>query len=216
MNKTFIKKESPIWLILALPVIFLLIYSDQLPARVPIHWNARGEVDGYGSPYLLVLLNVGVYLLLLLVPKIDPRKRNYALFQDSYYKLRFILAVFVTGLTVTIFLNGLGYAIDVARVVGLGVLLLLAFIGNYLTTIRPNWFVGIRTPWTLSSDTVWKKTHQLVGKLWFFGGLAGFLVGLFLAGAYLFYLLVGIALVLGLGSVIISFVIYRQHVPKHE
>ncbi|CAN5920655.1 hypothetical protein BH24BAC1_BH24BAC1_30840 [soil metagenome] len=204
------------WVLLALPVIFLLAVGDQLPARVPIHWNVRGEADGYGSPFMLVLLNVGLYLLLLLVPKIDPRKRNYALFQESYYKLRIILAVFVTLLTGTILLNGLGYAIDVARVVGLSVLLLLAFIGNYLTTIRPNWFVGIRTPWTLSNDTVWKRTHQLVGKLWFFGGLAGFLLGLFLHTEFLLFLVLGLALVLGLGSVIISFVIYKKHVPNHE
>lgn len=164
MNTTFFKKEAPIWVVLALPVVLLLVMGDQLPARVPIHWNAQGEVDGYGSPYWLPALNVGLYLLLLLVPKINPRKRNYALFQDSYYKLRFVIAVFLTGLTVTILLNGLGYDINVAKVVGLSVLLLLALIGNYLSTIRPNWFMGIRTPWTLSSDAVWKQTHQLVGK----------------------------------------------------
>ena len=118
------------------------------------------------------LVILGLTVLFNALPKVDPRRENYAKFLDSYWLIANAILVF-TGLAHGLIIaNGLGYTVQVDRLLPLAVGLLLAFLGNYLTRVEPNWFIGVRTPWTLSSDTVWRKVHRTAGWLFVIAGLA--------------------------------------------
>ena len=147
----------------------------RLPPTVATHWNLNGTPDGYSSrawalsiiPIVLVAMTVVFNVL----PKIDPRRENYAKFLSSYWLIANAVIVFLLVAHGMIIAAGLGFSVKVDRLMPLGVGLLFVFLGNYLTRVEPNWFIGIRTPWTLSSDTVWRRTHRTGGALMVIGGL---------------------------------------------
>lgn len=210
MTKEFIKKEIIILCVLIAPIIYMLIVWKQIPEQVPIHFNLKGEADNYGSKYLFPLLHIGLYLLLLILPKIDPRKKNYEIFSSTYFKLRFVLILFFSVIIFLIITNGIGMHVNMERILVTGLLLLFTIMGNYLGNIRPNWFIGIRTPWTLENETVWKKTHFMAGKLWFWAGLAGLVLSFFLTGRILHYIIIAIVLIISITPLVYSFIIFKK------
>ena len=147
----------------------------RLPETVATHWNLQGMPDGYSSRFWAVavmpLVTLGLWGLFNVLPKVDPKRENYAKFLDSYWLIANAVLVFTGVADALILANGLGYTVQVDRLLPLGIGLLFAFLGNYLTRVEPNWFVGVRTPWTLSSDAVWRKTHRTAGWLFVVGGL---------------------------------------------
>jgi uncharacterized membrane protein len=179
-NKTPMKKEHLqqhllAGLILLAPVVYLLIVWNTLPERIAIHWNAQGQADGYGSRSTLLALaglNVGIYLLLVFLPRIDPRRQNVALSSPTYIKIRIATVVLMSIVLMAAVLMNQGVQIDMLKIIFISTLVFFAILGNYFSRVRPNYFVGIRTPWTLENDTVWRKTHQMAGKLWFWTSLA--------------------------------------------
>jgi immunity protein, SdpI family len=160
-------------------IIFSLISSlylfQQMPEKIPTHWNFQGEVDNWGSSSSHVLtINLtmlGLYLLFLALPYIDPRKKRYEQFQKIYHTFKNIMILFFAVIFFLTNLNAAGYPVNVSTYIPLMVGLLFIIIGNYMAKIKMNWFMGIRTPWTLSSEEVWNKTHQLGGKLFMLSGL---------------------------------------------
>lgn len=152
---------------------------NQAPDRVPMHWNARGEVDGWGGKleglFLLPGIAVGIYALLRFIPLLDPGRENYKQFAGAYAGIRWSVTGLMVVIHAAVLAYVLGYRPNMGMVVGGSTGLLLLFIGNLMSKIRPNWFVGIRTPWTLSSKLSWTKTHRVGG--WVFiaiGCLIGF------------------------------------------
>ncbi len=147
----------------------------RLPETVATHWSLQGTPDGYSSrlwaaavmPFATLCLT-GLFNVL---PKMDPRRENYAKFLSSYWLIANAVLAFSGLAHVLILANALGYTVQVDRLVPVGLGLLFAFLGNYLTRVEPNWFVGVRTPWTLSSDTVWRKVHRTAGWLFVIAGL---------------------------------------------
>src|SRR5881396_3458795 len=163
-------------LVVAFLAVALSIWAHpQLPPTVATHWNLNGTPDGYSSrawalsiiPIVLVAMTVVFNVL----PKIDPRHENYAKFLSSYWLIANAIIVFLLVAHGMIIAAGLGFSVKVDRLMPLGVGLLFIFLGNYLTRVESNWFIGIRTPWTLSSDAVWRKTHRTAGWLFVIGGL---------------------------------------------
>ncbi|MEX2317249.1 MAG: DUF1648 domain-containing protein [Pirellulales bacterium] len=174
--------ELPQLLIIA-SVFALSIWAwQQLPERIPVHWNIRGEVDGYGSKFVGLLLMpmviVATYVLMAVIPLIDPRRANYPSFQKAYSAIRFAVLLFFAAIHAAIVAASFGPRLNMTYVMlpALGVLFLV--IGNFMSKIRPNWFVGVRTPWTLSSRLSWDKTHRLAGWLFLLMGLLFFVVAL--------------------------------------
>jgi len=169
------KKEAIIWLILLLPFIYSLIVWNKLPDQVPTHFDVKGEPDDYsGKAFALLLLpvmNVVIYVILFFIPRIDPRKKNYAAFGSSYQNIRMLIHVFFAGIFIFITQTTSGGQPLKLNAFLSGMLLFFALLGNYMRTVRSNFFVGIRTPWTLSNDMVWRKTHELGGKIWFYTGI---------------------------------------------
>jgi len=170
------RTELPQWALIAGMFFLAAITWGWAPERIPVHWNVAGQVDRYGGKVegllLPPLLALGIYLLMLLLPRIDPGHKNYALFQGAYATIRVAIVTLQAGLYGVTHLALRGCPVDVSTVVPMAVGGLLVILGNLMGKIRPNWFVGVRTPWTLSSKESWVKTHRLTGWLFIVAGLA--------------------------------------------
>ncbi len=161
-----------------------------MPEQMASHWNFKGEADGYTSrefgvfffPFLISL----IALLLFFVPKIDPLKKNIEKFKDDYEMFIVWFTVFFFYLYVLTLLWNMGIAFNMNMVLMPGFGLFFYFIGNLIEKAKRNFFIGIRTPWTLSSDKVWDKTHQLGGKLYKTIGILAFISIFFSDYAFFF------------------------------
>lgn len=177
--------DWPLLLLIALSLAAGWFVYPHLPPRIPVHWGLNGQPNGYGPPWMGAffggLLALGVYLLFAILPLVDPRRRNYESFRPFYRLLRWLVVLFLLLLGALTMSAGLGDHPPVKTIVPLGVSLLIVLIGNFLGKVKPNWFVGIRTPWTLSSEEVWRRTHRFAAPLWVAGGIA-MLVSAFLPG----------------------------------
>jgi len=164
----------PVGLFLTSIIIWLLSYAN-LPAEIPRQWDFSGQISNYSSKLLLFLLlhgvMLGVYLLLLAAPKIDPKKTNYAYFRKGYYMMLNSILTLFFAINMGLLYVGLGNTLAVHSLVGPLIGMLFIVIGNYMPQIKPNYFIGIRLPWTLANEIVWRKTHQLGGKMFFLGGI---------------------------------------------
>ena len=157
------------------------------------HWNAKGQVDGYMSKFwglfLMPIVLLIMLFLFILIPRIDPLKKNIEKFRkyfDLFIVLITLFMFYVYGLTL---LWNIGKRFDMSLAIIPAVALLFYFIGVMLEKSKRNWFIGIRTPWTLSSDKVWDKTHILGGKLYKIAGVIAIL-GLFSSKYYIWFIIV--------------------------
>jgi len=200
-------------MILAAVLAGLVVWS-RLPDPMASHWSANDQVNGYISKFwgvfLMPLVTLGMFLLFLLIPNIDPLKANIAKFRGVFNAFIACIVGFMLYIHALTLLWNLGYTsfgISKALLPALGLLLIL--IGNLMRQAKRNWFIGIRTPWTLSSDTVWDKTHQL-GAILFMASGALALIGPFFGGVTAFWLffvpLMGSTVFL----VIYSYLLYRR------
>ena len=206
------RKWLPLVVIVATIAFSAAVYR-RLPDPMVIHWNAAGEPDGYGSrafgTFLLPFVILFIWGLLLVLPKVDPRRANIEQFRDSY-DLLVIAVVSVTCLLhVGILGSALGWPIQVGRLVPLAIGGLFLVLGTLLPRFKSNFFFGIRTPWTLSSETVWARTHRV-------GGTAMMVVGalLVLAGvlgtARWLYVAIGGAAALVVVVLVYSYAAWRS------
>lgn len=139
-----------------------------LPDTMAVHWGMEG-VNGYASKFNAMLLLLGImiftYVLLTITPKIDPKKKNYDKFSKGYMIINYSVVVLLFLVNMLVIGVGLGYDIPMNSTPLILVGLLFIVIGNYLPQCKPNYFVGIKTPWTLSNEEVWRKTHRFSGKV---------------------------------------------------
>ncbi len=210
--KTFLR-ELPLIAIILIPFAYLWYLWGTLPERVPVHWNIEGNVDRYGSKSELLLipifLPVLIYVILLVVPVIDPKKKIAAM-GVKYHNLKFVLTAFMSALAVVILYTTAHQAVAHTNVFLLCIGILYLLLGNYFKTIRANYFIGIRTPWTLENEEVWKKTHALGGKLWFGGGLIIVLSSIFLNARINFVVFMIVTGILVLIPIVYSYVAFRN------
>lgn len=170
------------WVILVIaliPIVFAWSVYDRLPDTIVTHWNIKNQPDGYMSKNqgLLVpsLLGIGIPFLMKVLRRIDPRRENYEMFAVTYDIIRLAVTVLLACVMVFLVLSNLGYDVDSSRVVPLLIGGIFMVLGNYMGRIRFNYLIGIRTPWTLASEEVWRRTHRFAGPVWFFGGLLALL-----------------------------------------
>lgn len=155
------------WLLVGLAFGFSAAVYSRLPDPIPTHWNLRGEIDGYSprawGAWLMPAILLSVAAIVPRLPALDPRKQNYEKFRPTY---DFVIAAVMTLLAVLhVVLLGaaLGWPIRIERITPILIGLLFTVIGNLLPRARPNWLFGIRTPWTLTNDRVWERTHRMGG-----------------------------------------------------
>ncbi|MFN1836195.1 SdpI family protein [Balneola sp. MJW-20] len=178
-----LKKEWPILILLTLPFIASAFIWEQVPETVPTHFNIHGEADDYGPKWMLLIMIPGIavltYLLMVFLPSIDP-KRKIESTQKPIAGIRMVITLFFIALYAVTVLIAMGKQVDINTFVTIGIGLLFMILGNYMNSVKPNYFIGIRTPWTLEDPRVWKKTHRLGSKLWLLGG------GMLILGQLLF------------------------------
>ena len=208
-----LKKELPLIAIILLPFAYLAYIWNELPVQVPMHWNAKGEIDRYGDrtellllPFLLPVL---VYLIFLVVPKIDPKNKLNKM-GNKLQTLKVLMTTFMSMLALFLIYSAKNESFANPNYIVLSVGVLYIILGNYFKTIKPNYFIGIRTPWTLENESVWKTTHQLSGKMWFAGGIIVVLSSLLLDKQFnfiLFFIITGIITII---PVVYSYVKFRK------
>jgi uncharacterized membrane protein len=173
--KWSIKNELGSLSVIAAMLLASAVSWSRAPERLPVHWNLGGEVDRWGgrTEALLALpaIALGVYLLLLLLPRLDPGRANYQRFAGAYRLLRLGVLLLLAVIHAIVLAPIYGITPHVNRVLPFAGGLLLVLTGATMGKLRPNWFVGIRTPWTLSSKLSWTRTHRLGGWLFIGAGL---------------------------------------------
>lgn len=171
--KFHLKKELPLLLLSVLPAAFLAYIWSAIPSKVPLHWDIDGAVNRYGSKWELLLIGlipIILYTLFMLAPLVDPKKRLETM-GNKFYSIRLISALFIAVLFCFIIFSVKEQSLGNPNYLFIIIGAFFVLLGNYFKTIKPNYFVGIRTPWTLENETIWKNTHRLAGKLWVAGGL---------------------------------------------
>jgi len=186
---------------------------NQMPEQVASHWNTANQVDGYMSrfwgAFLMPVVTVGLLALFLILPQIDPLKANVAKFRaafNGFIALMVAFMLYVHGLTLAWNLGFDQFDMGAALLPALG--LLFIFTGVMMRQAKRNYFIGIRTPWTLSSDQVWDETHRIGGMLFIVSGLLALLGAFF--PLYAFWLLLAPLLGSTIFLVIYSYVLYQR------
>ncbi|MCG2617923.1 SdpI family protein [Terrimonas sp. NA20] len=167
-----------IWLFMLAPIVYLFSIWQQLPESVALHFDINGNPDRYGSKkelwgsaLLLLGVSIGVYLMITNINRIDP-KRYAKEMQDKYDKMAVAIALFLSVIHFFVISSASSGRISFSPgVVFALVSALFAVMGNYMYNIKPNYFIGIRVPWTLESEDNWKKTHHLASRMWFVAGI---------------------------------------------
>jgi uncharacterized membrane protein len=203
-------------LIVATAFIASAVVYPRLPATMPTHWDLSGRPDGWSSrawgAWTLPIFLVGMWALVQILPRIDPRGSNYAKFGGAFEAIIVSVMLFMLALHVVVLRASLGHPVQMQRIMPVGIGVLLVVIGNLLPRARPNWFVGIRTPWTLSSDRVWEKTHRFGGRVFVAGGILITIAG-FLLVQWAHAVLVGVIALCAISVLIYSYLEWKREQP---
>ena len=210
-----------VWLFIIAPPIYLAAVWNTIPDIVPLHVNLKGVVDRYGSKnelitmtLILTAVNMLVYLLLPQVYRIDP-KRYAAENKTRLHRIAFAVSIFLAAVLCLLIYNSIhGDMTFNTRFILAGVGLLIAVVGNYIYNIKPNYFAGIRLPWTLHNNENWRKTHLLGGKLMFAGGLLIAIICLFTSFQLSMIILFAILSLVILITCLYSYSLYKKEMSN--
>jgi len=203
-----------IWLV---PIFYFLHIYSNLPQTVALHFDINGNPNRYGNKdeligvqILLSVITITVYFLIHYLPKIDPKKTvSYS--AETFKKVSFLLVIFLSAIqliTINSSITG-RFTLNKFLLPILG--LFFAYLGNLMHSIKPNYFFGIRTPWTLEDPETWRATHQLGGKLWFIGGITITIITLILPTKIAFPIFIGIIITMSLIPVVYSYLYFKKH-----
>jgi uncharacterized membrane protein len=207
--------KRDIFSIVVIVVSFVLsfYFYQHFPTLVPTHWNIQGQANGFSSrafaAFFFPWLILGIYLLLSVIPRIDPRRDRYQEFAGAYSLIKNCIIGFLFAIYFIASLAGIGYNIHMSQIIPALIGLLFISLGFNITRIKSNWFIGIRTPWTLSSDVVWDKTQRLGGKIFMAAGIV-IILGSLLSTQVAFVTLIAAAVIAGFVPTIYSYIEYRK------
>jgi uncharacterized membrane protein len=205
------------WFVFSIAVVVMsfvvgLAFYNVMPEQMIGHWNAEGAVDGYTSRFVglfLVPIMSAVFLALFyLILKIDPLRKNIEKFRKEYEVFVFLLVLFMFYVNAMVITANLGLVFDFIAFLAPAMGVLFFYAGVLLERSKRNWFVGIRTPWTMSSDEVWHDTHKIGGKLFKLSGILSVL-GIFF-GKFAFWFIIVPVILSAVYLVIYSYVCYKK------
>lgn len=211
------KDNYKTYTITLISLILSAISLPMLPEQIPIHFNAQGVADGYGSPLMIFLLP-GIMLFMNLLAEFtkhaDPRASNYVVFSKHYYLFFLVMNIFfflVQLYLITYALELIHFNLSNILIIALGVLFII--VGNLMPKVKQNFFMGIKTPWTLADEQVWYATHRFAGKLWFVVGILMCICG-FLPPVAFVPVLIAITLIAALVPMAYSYLIFKRNSEK--
>jgi uncharacterized membrane protein len=198
------------WILWGLVGVGSIVIAPHLPARVATHFGASGLPNEYRSRWVVALTQPAIMLVILLgwegLWRIDPRRENYAAMGSTYRFVGGLVIGFLALVQSFLLLHGLGWlAWNASRLFGVLLGLLLALLANVLPRVQPNWWLGIRTPWTLSSEVVWRRTHHIGGQTGVLTGLLVIATSLALPPTWVTSSTVGLILLWATSMVIVSY-----------
>jgi len=197
-------------LVAAATLVATAVIYPSLPERIPIHWNASGEIDGWGDKqwaFLTPAIMIGMLGLLRVIPWLSPKHFEIDTFRSTYAFIVLLVSVlfaYIQGLTL---LEPLGYHVRTDRALMVGMMLFFMLMGNVLGKVQRNFFVGVRTPWTLASERVWTDTHRLAAWMFVGTGALGLISALLGLSIFVPLALIGVTVVT---IVVFSLVRYKQ------
>jgi uncharacterized membrane protein len=203
-------------LVLVLTVVITLVAYPMMPEAVASHWNAAGELDGtmpkFWGLIFIPLLTFVFCALFAVLPRIDPLRKNYLKFQSWYEGFILALAAFFFVIQLQIILWGIGTQVSPNLTMPVMIGILFICIGFLTEHAEPNWFVGIRTPWTLSSEKVWKKTHERGGTLFKLAGVVSMIGAI--AGVYAWLFIIVPVIAVAVYTVVYSYVEFKRELEN--
>ncbi|HON83334.1 MAG TPA: DUF1648 domain-containing protein [Caldisericia bacterium] len=206
------KSEIMIFVFILLCFIIGIYFYPQMPDKIASHWNAQGEVDGYMPKaeglFTMPIMFTFLGLLFIIIPRVDPKKENIEKFRKYYDGFIIIFFIFMISTYINVILWNLGIKIkpDVIILIGFGIM--FYYCGILCENSKMNWFIGIRTPWTLSSESVWDKTHKIGGKLFKIAGIVS-IFGIFFLKYFVFFAIIPISAV-AIFTIVYSYVEYKK------
>ena len=216
--KLSLKSELFPLLLIAVSIIIAFYLQVYFPDQVPVHWNINGDVDGYGgrffAAWFVPLLLIFSYLLFLGIPYVDPKRNNYDKFSQAYHGIKNLFVAFLFLLYIFVGLAGLGFVVPVGVIFPAMVGLFFIGLGYFLKSVKQNWSIGVRTPWTIESPVAWKKSNELMARLLMLGGVVFILCAFPIGYLCKIYLLVFILVVIAVVPIAYSYFVFQQEKKK--
>jgi uncharacterized membrane protein len=217
MTKKSYTNDIIVLLIAALPAVYLAYIYPSIPATVPTHFDLYGKADGFGSKKTLIFTTVlfwglswGLYLLMKFLPRIDPKK-TVKTAPGTFKKIGFAVVLLMSALNWVMIFSSANTHFNSIRLLFPLIGLFFAYVGNLMHSLKPNYFVGIRVPWTLEDPDNWRATHQMGGKLWVVGGIAMSILSLVLPDGANIIAFISITLLLAIIPIIYSYRYFKKN-----
>ena len=218
MKNLIAKLEWILLLIALIPSFLLYWFWEKIPQTIPTHYNFQGTADAWGDKSMLLWMIPGLslflYLLLLVIPLIDPKKQ-FETMGNKYFTIRLIVQGLISSLCIIIVLAALNTQLNFTNVMIPVLAFFFILLGYFLPGVKSNYFVGIRTPWTLNDEKNWEQTHRLGGWVFMIGGavmLLAYLVLSELTFAIVLMVCIGAMVLIPIGYSFYLFVVGKKEV----
>jgi uncharacterized membrane protein len=209
-------------LISLIPLIYIGITWSTIPEIIPVHYNSSFEPDKYDTKshllwpsFFIAGISILLYFLMRNISLLDP-KRRFKPQSAIFNKIASGVLLFLTAINFIIVISACRGKDLIGNLLFPLIGLLMAFIGNYMNNIKPNYFAGFRLPWTLSDDGNWRKTHHLASKLWFAGGLILTVISLLLPFKVMLPIFIATVLIISIIPAIYSFRLFKNNKVSRE
>jgi uncharacterized membrane protein len=205
------------FIMMAIPWIYLALIWNDLPQTIPTHFGIKGTPDAYGPkneilllPAIFSVVGILMYYLLRNIHRIDPKKKYTATTSAVLSKIAVVMMILLCAISLFVFYWTLHGKVEGMSIFVCGISLFMAYIGNLMHSIKSNYFVGFRIPWTLENEENWRKTHQLASKIWFSGGLALAIISLLLSLNALMIVFISTILIMTIVPIVYSYNLFRK------
>lgn len=211
MKNIFNKNMLKTWIVAAIALVIALVGIFIMPDIIPTHFGLSGEPDAWGTKFTVFMFPVLLLVVVALaepMKKLDPKLENYERFNKYYYNFFFGFAIFFLIVEAAVIAIALGAPINVGSIICFTVGVFMFFIGNMMPKIKQNFFFGIKTPWALSDEENWFKTHRLGGKTFALGGIA-MMLGAFIPGEGKIWIVLAAIIMMTIIPFVYSFIIFK-------